>query len=453
MNRGAVKEVQEHERSVYIDHVYDPTDQQDSSNLQSKIAQQTCDCKKIKLESVDLVKTLMKKGDYLMKLDLTDAYYSIPISQEHKQFLRFQIMGKTYEYQCLPFGPASAPRAFKKLTKPVLALLRAAGIRIVLYTDDFLIVHRDFQETMKMFKFIVQLLTNLGFVVKREKFSVAPTQELTFLSALLNDNLCPKGKINRSTETMLRSEEQRDLYSERPCYNTRAGMVGTRQSQSTQWHAPESSPVRADNSHRCLKERLGSVLQWGEDRRSVKETESREHINVLELKAALLALQSFLGKGIKDPLHIELLMDNSTAVAYLNKRESTKSPTLAQLALEIWTLCLSRNIWITAKHLPGVLNVEADLASRNFNNRTEWTLDKTTFKDVTSRFYTPQVDLFASTINRQLPLYVARYPDPEALAVDAFSQKWDKWSVFIHPPIILLPRILQKIRRIKQQDL
>ena len=37
--------------------------------------------------------------------------------------------------------------------------------------------------------------------------------------------------------------------------------------------------------------------------------------------------------------------------------------------MDICTYCLSHQIWITAKHLPGLMNSEADYASRNFNNQ------------------------------------------------------------------------------------
>ncbi|XP_028402107.1 uncharacterized protein LOC114525097 [Dendronephthya gigantea] len=179
--------------------------------------------------------------------------------------------------------------------------------------------------------------------------------------------------------------------------------------------------------------------QWQKD-------EARAHINVLELKAAYLAVQAFVRDSTR-PHHIKVLMDNSTAVSYINKRGGTHSPTLASLALEIWNFCISQQIWITARHVPGVTNVEADFASGNFNNRTEWTLEKRVFQMITKRFYTPQVDLFASRINHQLPRYVARYPDPGSMATDAFLQYWGQWTVFIYAPIVLLPRILQKLRQ------
>ena len=48
--------------------------------------------------------------------------------------------------------------------------------------------------------------------------------------------------------------------------------------------------------------------------------ESQQHINVLELKAAYLAVQAFTRNRKPPPAHILLRMDNTTAVAYLNKR-------------------------------------------------------------------------------------------------------------------------------------
>ena len=48
-------------------------------------------------------------------------------------------------------------------------------------------------------------------------------------------------------------------------------------------------------------------------------------------------------------------------------------------------------------------------------------LRKEVFQDIIRHFYVPEVDLFASRLNHQLPLYVFRQPDPSAKAVDAFQ--------------------------------
>ena len=66
------------------------------------------------------------------------CYYTVPVNQDHRRYLRFRYQGTLYEFCCLPFGLSSAPRAFTKLLKPVATLLRSMGIRIVIYLDDIL---------------------------------------------------------------------------------------------------------------------------------------------------------------------------------------------------------------------------------------------------------------------------------------------------------------------------
>ena len=177
--------------------------------------------------------------------------------------------------------------------------------------------------------------------------------------------------------------------------------------------------------------------------------EARCHINVLELRAATLALKAFLQS--QDPQHpplkhIHLRIDNTTALAYINKKGGTRSPALTAQALELWAVALTAGVSLTAQHIPGIQNVVADAASRQIETRTEWTLDRKIFQSICQRFYTPEVDLFASRLSHEVPKYVSRYPDPGALAVDAFLQNWSKWTCLIHPPVVLLPRVLRKIK-------
>ena len=104
----------------------------------------------------------------------------------------------------------------------------------------------------------------------------------------------------------------------------------------------------------------------------------------------------------------------------------TQSPSLSLLALELGSFLLTQGSWVTARHLRGMLNVEADAASSVFNLRTEWMLRKDVFQDIAHHFYVLEIDLFASRLNHQLPLYVSRLPDPSASAVDAFHQDWSQ---------------------------
>ena len=64
-------------------------------------------------------------------------------------------------------------------------------------------------------------------------------------------------------------------------------------------------------------------------------------------------------------------------------------------------------MWVTAAHLPGRLNVLADEKSRLFDDKTEWRLNPLIFAQITQRFGTPTIDLFASRLNFQLKPFVS----------------------------------------------
>ena len=76
------------------------------------------------MEGINTLKSLLQKGDWLVKIDLKDAYFSVPVSQEHRRFLCFQVEEKLYQFTCLPFSLASAPWVFTKTLKPIAALDR-----------------------------------------------------------------------------------------------------------------------------------------------------------------------------------------------------------------------------------------------------------------------------------------------------------------------------------------
>ena len=116
---------------------------------------------KFKMEGLEAVRKLIQPGDFMMKLDLQDAYFSVPIHNSHKKYLRFVFQGITYEFQCLPFGLSSAPRTFTKLLKPVIVLLRTQGIRIVIYLDDRLILDQSPERLSSIFRSVVNLLQRL----------------------------------------------------------------------------------------------------------------------------------------------------------------------------------------------------------------------------------------------------------------------------------------------------
>ena len=94
-----------------------------------------------------------------------------------------------------------------------------------------------------------------------------------------------------------------------------------------------------------------------------------EHINSLELFAAKLALEKLAG-SIHD-CHIQLKMDNTTAVTHINRMGGSHSVSCNFYTQLIWHWAQERNVWLSAAYLPGKDNVVADLHSRCFKDNTE----------------------------------------------------------------------------------
>ena len=91
--------------------------------------------------------------------------------------------------------------------------------------------------------------------------------------------------------------------------------------------------------------------------------EQKFHVNVLELKAAKLAIMSFT-LNERDAISVHIRLDNMTALSYVMKMRGTKNQELTEISKEIWQYILKRKITITVEYLPGSMNVEAERESR-----------------------------------------------------------------------------------------
>ena len=124
------------------------------------------------------------------------------------------------------------------------------------------------------------------------------------------------------------------------------------------------------------------------------------------MKAVLFRLKSLC--SYLRQTHRKVLSDNTTAVCAINNMGSCKSLSCDQEVRKIWSWANERDIFITAAHIPGILNVKADQESRKSELRTEWKLLESSFAYIQKYlgFY-PSVDLLASRINVQLPRFFA----------------------------------------------
>ena len=103
---------------------------------------------------------------------------------------------------------------------------------------------------------------------------------------------------------------------------------------------------------------------------------------------------------------------------------------------------LSKDIVLSAEHIPGDSNNVADAESRSMKDRTDWKLHPKLFRAIDQQWGLLEVDLFASRLYKQLPRYFSWRPDPLVEATDAFSQQWQQFRGYANPPWCLIGRVL-----------
>ena len=371
-----------------------------------------------KMEGLHLLPDLLQSGDWMVKMDLKDAYLQVPINPCHQPLLSFQWEEKYYMFTCLPFGLSAAPRVFTKLLKPVVGLLRQVGCRLIIYLDDLLILHQHKDRLQQMVQLIGQLFSSLGLIVNHKKSILLPTQILEFLGFKINSQSMqislPQEKMRKIQQDSNRLLAQQSVsvrqiaqFVGKTAATLRALPTAPLHYRALQFLMNSVAPV--DYTQEGTVDKFNTIVQldpesktdlawwsslnrkdistpvvppapsvtiesdasnkgWGAVLKGHTQTggvwtaeEATHHINYLELLAAFLAIKAF-GKGWRDTA-VLLRMDNITAVSYVNHKGGTTSQVLCNFAIKMWTWCTSRNIILTAEHLPGHLNVTADQES------------------------------------------------------------------------------------------
>ena len=449
-----------------------------------------------KMETLLTTLALITPGAYLMSFDFQDAYYSCSIFEPHRKYLRFMVDGQLYEFCALPNGLSSGPRIFTKLVKVALTHLRLEhDVTISAYLDDSLLVeYLSLAIAMIKGSKSAELLQKLGFTINIPKsvaYPVTAAEHLGFWidSVQMLVSLTPKkvDKIIKFIDRCLNAERLtiRDLASvkgkieaTRPanlyallmCKNLEIAKIAALKASNFNYDrkmalsaecrkdllwAKEalpstSAPIRppppdytisTDSSKRGWGINDYQTMQRGGGRWSFEE--ALHHINELELKAAYFGLRGFCAD--MHGIHLRIMVDNTSALAAINKQGSTRSLGLNVLARELWDYARERRIWVSAAHIPGRLNVEADTASREFDENTEWSLRADIFGSICDKFGKPTIDLFASRLNCKVLRYCAWQPDPSAVFINALMMSsWEGEFFYAFPPFSIIHSVIQK---------
>ncbi|KAE8631245.1 hypothetical protein XENTR_v10001123 [Xenopus tropicalis] len=274
-------------------------------------------------------------------------------------------------------------------------------------------------------------LQQFGWVINWHKSCLSPTQNLVFLGAHLNmlDNLVclPLDKIQKIMEQvqclghwsrvsvkmcmsvlgLMSSVIQMVKWARwhmRPLQNflVRSGALSPLR-LSQYLHLPEE--VKHSLNWWLVPENLSQGLPLAEPEWLVITTDASESgwgivlgnhtaqgqwdrcgvsSNVLELNTINQALLAFSQKISQKWVNVR--SDNATAVAYIQRQGGTRSPSLMRemSPIRIWA---EQNLsGLTASHVPGVQNLQADFLSRNTLDPNEWSLNPAVFQLIVQKF-------------------------------------------------------------------
>ena len=371
----------------------------------------------------------------------------------------------------MPNGYSQAPYIFTKILKVPFAYLRKNGHSSVVYIDDTYLQGDSPEDCERNIHNTATLLWDLGFSIHPDKSVLLPTQKLEFLGFVLDSKAFiifltekRKQKILTMCQEALNSPCQQikataslvgcliaalpgvkygALFYRRleHCKNNslklhkgnykKKSMLTEDALEDVKWWATNVNavtnfiyppPVTLTLYADASLEGLGGTDTTSEIGGRWSDHEMPAHINVLELLVAKFVLQSFT-HALSD-CHIKLMLDNMTAVCYVNKMGGPHSLPCNIVAREIWLWAKERNLWLSANHIAGSANFVADFKSRIFKDNTEWQLSPKIFQRVTNTFFRPEYDLFASRLNTQVSKYASWYPEPGSWIVDAFSISW-----------------------------
>jgi len=93
-----------------------------------------------KMKGLGILRELLRLNDWMMKVDLKNAYFTVPIHVTHQPMLHFQVGLEHCQFTCLTFGLSCESWVFTKVMKPVAIFLWSMGVRMIIYIDNMLLM-------------------------------------------------------------------------------------------------------------------------------------------------------------------------------------------------------------------------------------------------------------------------------------------------------------------------
>ena len=354
------------------------------------------------------------QGAYMAKTDIKSAFRIIPVSPADYHLLGFKWQGKYYYDKCLPMGCSSSCAIFESFSTGLEWIIqrKLPHVAVIHILDDFLFISPSYQQCLSALTVFQELCQDIGVPLAPEK-TVGPARCLEFAGIQLDTRSMqaslPPDKITKFMASIndlqsTKSATLKQIQSLAGMLNFACVVVAPARAFSRRLH-DLSIGLTKPYHHRKISNQVRLDLQvWKQflqhhntktfflDLKFISQdtlhmyTDASSTIgyggyfgsrwfagkwpeSCLGLNIALLEIYPiFLAIKIWGPqLSNRCIMLNSDnmAVVHILNTFTSKDHSILSLLRVIVTECMVHNILIRAKHIPGVLNICADLLSRD----------------------------------------------------------------------------------------
>jgi len=114
----------------------------------------------------------MQGATMFSALDIKDAFYNIPITDDSQDYTAFVTHNDIYKFLRLPMGLKSSPTVFQKIFSQIMDNIRTRSgrkVKLFIYIDDILIPSKNRQEAIEDLQAVLQRLNENGFRISKDK--------------------------------------------------------------------------------------------------------------------------------------------------------------------------------------------------------------------------------------------------------------------------------------------